>query len=117
MDFHYQFYQLYIYIYTFILISLNYYIYIYISILRCCMQFDLESDEYINWVIVSFKDYYGKLSITELGFKTNLGNEHGPFGQGGGERVCIPIIAGRVVGFFGRYDRYINSIGFYLAPN
>ncbi|XP_042386328.1 protein GOS9-like [Zingiber officinale] len=79
-------------------------------------EFELESGEYINWVVASYKDYYGEICVTELGFKTNLGKEHGPFGDGGGETVSIPVVAGRLVGFFGQYDRYINSIGLYLAP-
>ncbi|KAG6516408.1 hypothetical protein ZIOFF_026867 [Zingiber officinale] len=79
-------------------------------------EFELESGEYINWVVASYKDYYDEICLTELGFKTNLGKEHGPFGDGGGETVTIPVVAGRLVGFFGQYDRYINSIGLYLAP-
>ncbi|KAG6526759.1 hypothetical protein ZIOFF_016760 [Zingiber officinale] len=85
---------------------------------RCwILQFELERGEYINGMFGSFNDYYGEVCITELGFKTNLGNDHGPFGGGGGEGFSVPVVAGRIVGFFGEYDRYINSIGVSLALN
>ncbi|KAG6530549.1 jacalin-related lectin 3-like [Zingiber officinale] len=80
-------------------------------------EFELERGEYINGMFGSFNDYYGEVCITELGFKTNLGNDHGPFGGGGGEGFSVPVVAGRIVGFFGEYDRYINSIGVSLALN
>ncbi|XP_074574179.1 protein GOS9-like [Curcuma longa] len=80
-------------------------------------EFELVRGEYINGIVGSFKNYYGEICITKLGFKTNLENEHGPFGEEGDEEFPVPVVAGRIVGFFGEYDRYINSIGVSLALN
>ncbi|XP_074588919.1 protein GOS9-like [Curcuma longa] len=79
-------------------------------------EFELVRGEYINKMVGSVQKS-GKMAwITKLGFKTNLGNEHGPFGiDEGVEKFTVPIVAGRIVGFFGEFDGYINSIGVSLA--
>ncbi|KAG6504570.1 hypothetical protein ZIOFF_036904 [Zingiber officinale] len=80
-------------------------------------NFELLPGEYINSMVGSFKTFCGETCIAKLGFTTNLGKKHGPFGQGGGVEFSVPVVDGRIVGFFGQFGRYLNGIGVYLAPN
>ncbi|XP_042455579.1 jacalin-related lectin 19-like [Zingiber officinale] len=81
----------------------------------------LDEGEYINWISGSvINDYNSQTCITQLGFKTNRGNEYGPFGNkegSDGTGFTIPFVDGRIVGFFGVSGKYINAIGVYAAPN
>ncbi|KAG6530561.1 horcolin-like [Zingiber officinale] len=74
-------------------------------------EFELGRGEYINKIFGSINDYNGETCIAKLGFKTNLGKQHGPFGAGGGKEFIVPVVNGRIVGFFGQYTNYINAIG------
>ncbi|CAL4991023.1 unnamed protein product [Urochloa decumbens] len=55
--------------------------------------------------------------ITSLTFATNHGRAYGPYGKGGG--TAFNLLVGReqpscIVGFFGRAESYLESIGLYL---
>ncbi|KAG6526755.1 mannose/glucose-specific lectin-like [Zingiber officinale] len=80
-------------------------------------HFELQPGEYINSMVGSVNDLNGETCIAKLGFATNFGNTHGPFGAGGGKEYSVPVVDGRIVGFFGQYDKYLKAIGVYLAPN
>ncbi|KAG6508052.1 protein GOS9-like [Zingiber officinale] len=80
-------------------------------------EFELIPGEYINSMVGSVKTYRGETRISKLEFKTNLGKKHGPFGHGGGTEFTVPVMDGRIVGFFGQSGCYLNGIGVYLAPN
>ncbi|KAG6530541.1 horcolin-like [Zingiber officinale] len=80
-------------------------------------EFELRAGEYINSMVGSVREYNGETCITQLEFRTNLGKQHGPFGAAGSNRFTVPVKDGRIVGFFGRYTKYVNKIGVYLAPN
>ncbi|KAG6476226.1 hypothetical protein ZIOFF_065464 [Zingiber officinale] len=79
-------------------------------------EFELLPGEYINSMVGSIKTFYGETCIAKLGFKTNTGKKHGPFGHGGGMEFTVPVLDGRIVGFFGQFNSYLNGIGVYLAP-
>ncbi|KAG6530543.1 hypothetical protein ZIOFF_012782 [Zingiber officinale] len=68
-------------------------------------------------MVGSVNDLNGETCIAKLGFATNFGNTHGPFGAAGGKEFSVPVVDGRIVGFFGQYDKYLKAIGVYLAPN
>ncbi|KAG6526778.1 horcolin-like [Zingiber officinale] len=74
-------------------------------------EFELGGGEYINKIFGSISDYNGETCISQLGFKTNLGKQHGPFGKGCGKEFTVPVVNGRIVGLFGQYTNYINAIG------
>ncbi|KAG6511898.1 hypothetical protein ZIOFF_029977 [Zingiber officinale] len=84
-------------------------------------EIPLGQGEYINSISGSvINNYNGQTCITQLGFKTNRGNEYGPFGNNKGSvgtGFNIPFVDGRIVGFFGVSGKYINAIGVYAAPN
>ncbi|XP_074566050.1 protein GOS9-like [Curcuma longa] len=77
----------------------------------------LSQGEYINNIFGSVNGYDNEICVTEIGFETNLEKKYGPFGKGGGEKFSIPVVNGRIVGFFGQYNKYINGIGVSLALN
>ncbi|KAG6526761.1 agglutinin-like [Zingiber officinale] len=79
--------------------------------------FELRPGEYINSMTGCVREYNGETCITKLEFYTNLNVRHGPFGKADGRKFNVPVINGRIVGFFGRYSKYLNEIGVYLAPN
>ncbi|XP_042423882.1 protein GOS9-like [Zingiber officinale] len=79
--------------------------------------FELLPGEYINSMVGSVGDNDGESCISQLKFKTNFGNTHGPFGKGGGKEFTVPVTDGRIVGFFGQYDKYLKEIGVYVALN
>ncbi|KAG6530569.1 horcolin-like [Zingiber officinale] len=80
-------------------------------------SFTLDPGEYINSMVGFVGAYNGESCISQLKFKTNFGNTHGPFGGGGGKEFTVPVTAGRIVGFFGEYDKYLKEIGVYVALN
>ncbi|KAG6526780.1 protein GOS9-like [Zingiber officinale] len=79
--------------------------------------FTLVPGEYINSMAGFVGAYESERCISQLKFKTNLGNAHGAFGGGGGDEFTVPIMHGRIVGFFGQYDKYLKAIGVYVALN
>ncbi|XP_042466987.1 mannose/glucose-specific lectin-like [Zingiber officinale] len=80
-------------------------------------SFTLDPGEYINSMVGFVGEYNGESCISQLNFKTNFGNTHGPFGGGGGKEFTIPVTDGRIVGFFGQHDYYLKAIGVYVALN
>ncbi|KAG6526764.1 protein GOS9-like isoform X1 [Zingiber officinale] len=78
---------------------------------------ELLPGEYINSMVGFVGAFNGESCISQLKFKTNFGNTHGPFGEGGGNEFTVPVTDGRIVGFFGQYDKYLKEIGVYVALN
>ncbi|XP_059644726.1 mannose/glucose-specific lectin-like [Cornus florida] len=52
--------------------------------------------------------------VTSLTFKTNLGNQFGPYGKPTETSYTSPTGHGNIIGFFGRSDEYVNQIGAYF---
>lgn len=80
-------------------------------------EFKLRSGEYINRMVGCVCEFDDETCISQLEFKTNIGTQHGPFGRANGRKFSVPVMDGRIVGFFGRSTKYLNEIGVYLAPN
>ncbi|KAK1661010.1 hypothetical protein QYE76_049169 [Lolium multiflorum] len=74
----------------------------------------LEQDEYLTGV-KGHIDYYGDwLCVSSLTFVTNL-HTFGPYGEEDGTPFELPAAAGgRIVGFHGRSDSYLDAIGTYV---
>ncbi|KAG6488299.1 hypothetical protein ZIOFF_057059 [Zingiber officinale] len=45
------------------------------------------------------------------------GGNYGPYGKGSGVPFALPVLEGKIVGFFGRAGDFITSIGCYIIPN
>lgn len=80
--------------------------------MRCCSLNYFLVNISTRWLDPS--TFYGETCIAKLGFRTNFGKRHGPFGQGGGMKFTVPVQDGRIVGFFGQSDSYLNAIGVYI---
>ncbi|URE09272.1 Mannose glucose-specific lectin [Musa troglodytarum] len=80
-------------------------------------EFHLQEREYINRMSGHVKDFCGTPCVSQLTFATNLGKKHGPFGHSGGVPFSVPVAEGRIIGFFGNAEKYLNAIGIYLKPN
>nr|XP_009406552.1 PREDICTED: protein GOS9-like [Musa acuminata subsp. malaccensis] len=80
-------------------------------------QFQLREREYIKCISGHVKDFGGTRCVSQLTFVTNLRKTHGPFGQGGGVAFSVPVAEGRIIGFFGNAEKYLNALGIYLKPN
>ncbi|CAL9056581.1 unnamed protein product [Musa banksii] len=76
-----------------------------------------EDGEYIKCISGHVKDFRGTRRVSQLTFVTNLRKTHGPFGQGGGVAFSVPVAEGRIIGFFGNAEKYLNALGIYLKPN
>ncbi|XP_042465513.1 jacalin-related lectin 19-like [Zingiber officinale] len=80
-------------------------------------QIDLKEGEYLScmrgYIILN---YQGLPCISQIIFETNLG-KYGPYGRGSGTPFALPVLEGKIVGFFGRAGDYITSIGCYIMPN
>ncbi|XP_074555791.1 horcolin-like isoform X1 [Curcuma longa] len=81
------------------------------------VQIDLKEGEYLScmrgYIILN---YEGLPCISQIIFETNLG-KHGPYGNGTGVPFALPVLEGKIVGFFGRAGDFITSIGCYIIPN
>ncbi|KAG6530542.1 hypothetical protein ZIOFF_012781 [Zingiber officinale] len=78
----------------------------------------LQIGESINSMLGIVCEFFGDTCISQLEFTTNFGMHYGPFGSiNEGRRFNVPVINGRIVGFFGSSTRYLNEIGVYLASN
>ncbi|KAL5713128.1 hypothetical protein ACHQM5_015234 [Ranunculus cassubicifolius] len=53
--------------------------------------------------------------VTALTFVSNV-RVYGPIGNEGGSHFELPLKGGMIVGFHGKMDKFINSIGVYLKP-
>ncbi|CAL9193772.1 unnamed protein product [Musa hybrid cultivar] len=79
--------------------------------------FHLRKGEYINCISGHVKDFRGTRCVSQLTFVTNMRKTHGPFGQGGGVAFSVLVAEGRIIGFYGNAETYLNALGIYLKPN
>ncbi|XP_059638025.1 jacalin-related lectin 3-like [Cornus florida] len=73
--------------------------------------------DYPDEFLLSIWGYYGtfgnKVCIRSLGFQSNK-RTIGPFGVEEGEKFQSPSTRGKIIGFYGRFDQFLTSIGTYL---
>ncbi|XP_059627487.1 mannose/glucose-specific lectin-like [Cornus florida] len=75
----------------------------------------LDSDEYLITISGSFGEVDKKIVIRSLGFQSNK-RMIGPFGTEEGEKFrSISSTCDKIIGFHGRSDKYLTSIGAYLG--
>ncbi|XP_059650947.1 mannose/glucose-specific lectin-like [Cornus florida] len=72
---------------------------------------------YPDEFLLSVWGYYGQVGdmvvIRSLGFQSNK-RMIGPFGVESGEKFQSSSTCGKIIGFYGRSDKYLSSIGAYL---
>ncbi|XP_059669139.1 jacalin-related lectin 3-like [Cornus florida] len=73
----------------------------------------LDSDEYLLSISGYYGDVANKIVIRSLGFQSNK-RTIGPFGMDEGEKFESISTGGKIIGFYGRSDKYLTSIGAYL---
>lgn len=73
----------------------------------------LESDEYLTGMKGHVGDYDGRFVVKSLTFVTNQ-RTFGPYGDEEGAPFELPAAGGRIVGFHGRSDSYLNALGTYV---
>ncbi|XP_047079953.1 jacalin-related lectin 3-like [Lolium rigidum] len=77
-------------------------------------QICLEQDEYLTGVKGHIEYCGGSLCVISLTFVTNL-HTFGPYGVEDGVPFELPAAAGgRIIGFHGRSDSYVDAIGTYV---
>ncbi|XP_064975317.1 protein GOS9-like [Musa acuminata AAA Group] len=76
----------------------------------------LQEDEYLVGVEGSVDTMWGLTLVRNLTLRTNK-DSYGPFGSSGGIPFSVPLVSGKIIGFFGRAGEMIEAIGVYLAPN
>ncbi|KAI3681103.1 hypothetical protein L6452_35886 [Arctium lappa] len=75
--------------------------------------FTLEEDEEITMIAGTYED---TTVITCLTIGTSLDVTHGPFGTPGSKSFSLPVAKGKVIGFFGSYGDYLNTLGVIVQP-
>ncbi|KAF7027097.1 hypothetical protein CFC21_039169 [Triticum aestivum] len=73
----------------------------------------LELDEYLISVKGHLGTIYDRLSVRSLTFISNR-RTYGPYGKEEGAPFELPAAGGRIVGFHGRSDSYLNALGTYV---
>ncbi|XP_034568326.1 uncharacterized protein [Setaria viridis] len=79
-------------------------------------KIQLGSSEFLTGVSGTVGPFRNLLNvITSLTFVTNNARSYGPFGKGRGTPFHVQIQNnGKIVGFFGRSNQYLNAIGVYM---
>lgn len=70
-------------------------------------------DEYLISVKGHLGTIYDRLSVRSLTFISNR-RTYGPYGKEEGAPFELPAAGGRIVGFHGRSDSYLNALGTYV---
>ncbi|VAH71286.1 unnamed protein product [Triticum turgidum subsp. durum] len=73
----------------------------------------LELDEYLIGVKGHLWNISDRLSVKSLTFISNR-RTYGPYGKEAGAPFELPALGGRIVGFHGRSDSYLNALGTYI---
>ena len=88
------------------------------------IQLDFSVNEYLTSIAGAYGSWNGADYVTSLTFITNLGT-YGPYGYDydvesgatGVVKFSFPVQEnGKVAGFYGYADSYIDRIGFYAKP-
>ncbi|THU69959.1 hypothetical protein C4D60_Mb08t19910 [Musa balbisiana] len=79
-------------------------------------EIPLQVDEYLVGIEGSVDTILGITLVRNLTLRTNK-ESYGPFGTSGGKPFSLPLLDGKIIGFFGRAGAVIDAIGVYLAPN
>jgi hypothetical protein len=82
------------------------------------MQITLAPNEYVVQVSAEVGKYDNEVAISKITFVTNI-RSYGPFGDGNGTTSSFIARAKddyNIAGFFGRAEKYVNALGFYMHP-
>ena len=75
--------------------------------------------DYPNEFFISISGYLSDDSdgaiVQSLIFQSNR-NSYGPYGKAEGKFFSTSSTRGKIIGFFGRSDEFINSIGVHFEP-
>uniref|UniRef100_J3N8Q8 Jacalin-type lectin domain-containing protein n=1 Tax=Oryza brachyantha TaxID=4533 RepID=J3N8Q8_ORYBR len=87
------------------------------SLVGTCQKIQFGSSEFITRVSGTIGSYNTPSDVvTSITLVTNVGC-YGPFGQENGIPFNFPVQGnGRIVGFFGHADLYVDAIGVYVNP-
>lgn len=69
--------------------------------------------DYPREYLTSFSGHY-KSYVTSLTFESNL-RKYGPYGVQQGSYFTVPLLEGKIVGFYGRSGWYLDCLGVYLS--
>lgn len=87
--------------------------YSYTRVLIVQIEFSpLERVTKISWTVGKFGPHDVVSSLT---INTN-NRTYGPYGRATGTTFSIPVLDGKIVGFFGRSGDALDAIGFYVLP-
>ena len=78
-------------------------------------QLQLGYGEHLTEISGTFDNYQGVTVITSLSFKVGR-RVNGPYGRATGTKFSLPVVRGKITGFFGNYGDYLDSLGVLIAP-
>lgn len=78
-------------------------------------QIPFDMDEEIIKISGRFGSFLNNTVVISLTFVTNK-NTYGQYGTDGGIDFSIPVDKGKIIGFYGKYSNFLDSIGVVLSP-
>ena len=78
-------------------------------------QLQLGYGEHLTEISGTFDNYQGVTVITSLSFKVGR-RVNGPYGRATGTKFSLPVVKGKITGFFGNYGDYLDSLGVLIGP-
>ena len=78
-------------------------------------QLHLGYGEHLTEISGTVDQYQGLTVITSLSFKVGR-RVNGPYGRATGTTFSLPVVKGKITGFFGNYGDYLDSLGVLIRP-